>query len=102
MARASELTTDDKFELLVQALMSRQEPGITPDVLKEILSHNATAVQKAMRPENQEHPGLSAFSYPEGDQQKPKTTLPFEVQSVCRGDKLVCERPLSPSPDGGV
>jgi len=37
----------------------------------------AKAMQKAMRPENTNHPGLSALSYPEGDQARPKT-LPFE------------------------
>lgn len=37
----------------------------------------AKAMQKAMRPENETHPGVSAFSYPEGDRAKPKPALPF-------------------------
>ena len=74
----TELTADDKFELLLQALTAKQETGITPEVLKDILSHNATAVQKAMRPENDTHPGFSVFSHPDGDQAHPKATLPFE------------------------
>lgn len=39
----------------------------------------AKAMQKAMRPENETHPGISAFSYPEGDRARPKGDLPFEV-----------------------
>lgn len=39
----------------------------------------AKAMQKAMRPENETHPGISALSYPEGDRAKPKAPLPFEV-----------------------
>jgi len=39
----------------------------------------AKAMQKAMRPENETHPGISAFSYPAGDREKPKPPLPFEV-----------------------
>lgn len=37
----------------------------------------AKAMQKAMRPENEFHPGHSALSYPEGDHAKPRT-LPYE------------------------
>lgn len=37
----------------------------------------AKAMQKAMRPENEFHPGKSVFSYPEGDTARPKA-LPFE------------------------
>lgn len=39
----------------------------------------AKAMQKAMRPENEFHPDISAFSYPEGDRQRPRPALPFEV-----------------------
>lgn len=38
----------------------------------------AKTMQKAMKPENQTHPHISAFSYPEGDIAKKKATLPFE------------------------
>lgn len=38
----------------------------------------AKAMQKAMKPENTNHPAISAFSYPEGDVAHPKTELPFE------------------------
>lgn len=75
----TELSVDDKFELLIQALAQRQDTSITPEMLKEILAHQATAVQKAMKPENAEHPGLSVFSHPEGDKAHPKPPLPFEL-----------------------
>lgn len=39
----------------------------------------AKAMQKAMRPENEQAPGISACSYPEGDLAHPKPPLPFEV-----------------------
>lgn len=74
-----ELTIDDKFELLLQALVNqKQDQGITPDTLKEILSTQATAVQKAMRPENDTHPGKSAFNRPGGEVADPKPVLPHE------------------------
>lgn len=38
----------------------------------------AKAMQKAMRPENEHHPGISAFSRPGGDLAAPKGDLPFE------------------------
>jgi hypothetical protein len=74
MAREKELTTDDKFELLIQALTAKQGEGITRDTLQEILTANATAVQKAMKPENDAHPNKSVFR-PNGG---PDPELPFE------------------------
>jgi hypothetical protein len=38
----------------------------------------AKTMQKAMKPENESHPHISAFSYPEGDIAHPKATLPCE------------------------
>jgi hypothetical protein len=38
----------------------------------------AEAMHKAANPSNPEHPGRSAFSYPEGDVAKPRPVLPFE------------------------
>lgn len=38
----------------------------------------AKAMQKAMRPENETHPGISAFSYPEGDVARPKPAPAYE------------------------
>jgi hypothetical protein len=39
----------------------------------------AKAMQKAMRPENETHPGKSALSYPKGDVAQPRPVLPFEL-----------------------
>lgn len=44
----------------------------------EAQTATAKAMQKAMKPENETHPGVSAFSYPEGDVKHPKVTLPFQ------------------------
>lgn len=45
----------------------------------EAQSVTAHALLKAQRKENETHPGISCFSYPEGDQKRPKAPLPFEV-----------------------
>src|SRR5688572_1409437 len=76
---ADKLTTDDKFELLIQALMTRKDDGLDKDALREILAENTAATQKALKPENTNHPAISAFSYPEGDRQKPKAPLPYQL-----------------------
>lgn len=73
------LTNDDKFELLIQALMSRKSEGLSREDLAEILASNSSAIQKAMKPENDTHPGLSAFSHPKGDRAMPKPPLPFQL-----------------------
>lgn len=74
----TDLTNDDRFLMLLEVLAKRQDDAITPDMLKDILASNATAVQKAMKPENETHPGISAFSYPEGDRARPRPVIPHE------------------------
>jgi hypothetical protein len=74
----AELTMDDRFMMLLEVLAQRKDEAITPDALKEILANNSTAVQKAMKPENETHPGKSVFSYPEGDVARPRPELPHE------------------------
>lgn len=75
----------EQFEQLIGVLASTRQSGagITSDDLKDILTGatqvTAAAMQKAMKPENQDHPGISCFSYPEGDQKHPKPTLPYEL-----------------------
>lgn len=44
----------------------------------DIQTATAKAMQKAMKPENQDHPGVSAFSYPEGDVKRPRPAVPYE------------------------
>jgi hypothetical protein len=77
-----ELTVDDKFELLIAALTQRKDGGLSKDDLREILAETqktaANAMQKALKPENETHPHISVFSYPEGDIAHPKGDLPFQ------------------------
>jgi hypothetical protein len=70
----AELTTDDKFELVLSALASAMtaNKGLSKEDLAEILAANANAVQRAIKPENTNHPGFSALSYPEGDTARPR------------------------------
>lgn len=97
---AKEKYTVEELKQIVSAGMSVTEArtllddGYTPaDVLElaqlrsaqavqsaaDAQTATAKAMQKAMRPENETHPGISCFSYPEGDQAHPKAPLPFEV-----------------------
>jgi len=61
-------------EVLELAALQRQQSSA---LAAEAQTATAKAMQKAMRPENEFHPGISAFSYPEGDRARPKS-LPFE------------------------
>lgn len=72
------LSADEKFELLLTALTQKREAGISREDLKDILDANAKGVQKALKPENDTHPGISALSYPEGDVARPRPVLPCE------------------------
>ena len=69
---------DDRFDRLIQALMASRSEGITKDDLAAILDANARGIQRALKPDNPEHPGKSAFSYPEGDRARPRPALPCE------------------------
>jgi hypothetical protein len=77
------MTADEKFEMLIAALTQKASDGISKDDLRQILVDTQTvtakAMQKVMRPENETHPGISAFSHPEGDRAKPKPALPFQL-----------------------
>lgn len=80
-----ELTADDKMLLLLEALVQQKQHAqpFDMDALKEVLAQTsqatAQAMQKAMKPENTDHPGVSAFSYPEGDKAHPKAVPPYEL-----------------------
>jgi hypothetical protein len=78
-AQQAVLTDTDKFERLIAALMQQKSAGIDIDALRAVLSENSKAVAKTMRPENETHPGMSAFSHPEGDIARPRVALPFEL-----------------------
>lgn len=48
-----------------------QGAGLSAADLRQVLQDQ----RKALRPENDRHPGISAFSYPEGDVKRPKPAL---------------------------
>lgn len=62
----------------VQALLKMQASGggLTEDRLEKILlkvaSVTADAAERAANPSNKTHPGMSVFSYPEGDRARPR------------------------------
>jgi hypothetical protein len=70
----AELSVNDKFELLLNALMAKQEQGISAETLKAILANNSTATMKALRPENQDVPKISVFNA-KGDRDYPREKL---------------------------
>lgn len=53
--------------------------GLSGDQLKQIIESTHLSTRKALRPENERHPGISAFSYPEGDVARPKPTFVRDV-----------------------
>jgi hypothetical protein len=65
--------------LLAKFLETGMQNQLTPDMLREIVStvgvQSAQVMHKAVRPENEIHPHISAFSYPEGDIARPKPKL---------------------------
>lgn len=76
------------LDLLVEKINGIQAGGggITAAQLETILQNSAAthkttvdALQNALIPENKVHPGISAYSYPEGDRARPKPTLKHEV-----------------------
>jgi hypothetical protein len=72
------MTTDEKFELLIEALMAKQQEStnaLTPDTIRELLQGQATAMQKALKPENAQAPLISSLSYPEGDTARPRDQI---------------------------
>lgn len=78
----ADLTADQKFEMLIAALTAKKD-GLSKDDLRDILTETqksaAGAMHKALRPENEQHPGISVYSHPEGEQVHPKPPLPFEL-----------------------
>jgi hypothetical protein len=70
-----ELTTDDKFAMLIQALTQRQEQGISAETLKELLAGQAENMRAAEERENKRPPLHSSLAYPEGDRDKPRENI---------------------------
>lgn len=70
----------DQFERLIAALTAQAEKStpLDADTLKQIMLETNRTARKEAKPENETHPGISAFSYPEGDVARPRPVLPFE------------------------
>lgn len=71
----------DQNALLAEVLLKlaeRPTGGITPEQLQEILAGTAQATRKAMRPENERHPDISAFN-PKGERDHPRPKLSRKV-----------------------
>lgn len=74
--------TPEQFAQLLQAVSANKQTldaDSLATILKETADSTAKAMQKAMKPENAEHPGLSVFSHPLGDKVTPKPPLPYEL-----------------------
>lgn len=75
----------DQFQQLIAALTAQAQSAqpLTADTLKTILTETATlsaqTMQKAIKPENETHPGISVYSHPDGDQLRPKPPLPYQL-----------------------
>lgn len=76
--------SDDQFSQLLQVLAAGQQKtggGLDPESLKEMFAGVARVAadhtEKVRNPSNKTHPGISAFSYPEGDEKHPKAAIPF-------------------------
>lgn len=84
------LTVED----LVEALRAAQPaPGLTAEQLADVLAENTKATQKALKPENQRHPDISAFNpLGERDHARPKLARKtFWAGTELHGDELDVE-----------
>jgi hypothetical protein len=75
--------SEDQFSRLIEVLAQRPAgggEGIDAATLREALAGaakvSAEAAERAANPSNKTHPGLSCFSYPEGDVARARPTLP--------------------------
>jgi hypothetical protein len=64
----------EEIQDLCRQLAARTDAEKTSDAERQ-----AKATKKAMRPENEHHPAKSVFSYPEGDQARPRPDLPCKM-----------------------
>src|SRR5258708_4265941 len=77
-------TSEARLEkFLTMFLEQGHNNQFTPEALGSILEKvgisTALGMQKAVRPENDQHPAISAFSYPEGEIARPKPKLKRDV-----------------------
>lgn len=87
--------TLDAIYALIQSLPeAMKNAGLQPAQMKEMLDAVAQGTQKAMHPENAVHPGISAYSYPEGDVARPKPKL---TRTTYFGGRRESEEQLTPA-----
>jgi len=73
------------IDLLIDKIgqLSAGNGGITTEQLDKLLEKTAgttaDAFRQALIPENKVHPGISVFSYPEGEQKRPSPKLKLET-----------------------
>lgn len=75
--------SDEQFNKLLAVLAANKpDGGIDLAALKTVLEStaavSASTMKKALKPENEQHPGKSVFSRAQGDVADPRPTLPFE------------------------
>lgn len=56
----------------MKELLALQQPGLSATDLAKAVAEGAS---KARKPENAEHPGISVYSHPEGERDRPKDKL---------------------------
>ena len=67
------------MQALIAALPKQMTPEELTVILKTISESSAAGMKRSLRPENETHPGISAYSYPEGEVARPKPTLTRET-----------------------
>lgn len=84
VAVAAPTLTDEQFAQLLGAITANQQAnggGLDPAMLREAMTGAAIAAAshtvKVQNPSNSTHPGISAFSYPEGERARPKPVPSF-------------------------
>lgn len=75
--KAAEMTPFEKavLTLIEQGQKNQMSPETLAGILDKVGVNVAHGMHKAVRPENEIHPHISAFSYPEGDIARPKPDL---------------------------
>ena len=74
-------------QILDRLTSQPSQPGLSPEQLAAIVTTAAKAaaesgadsMRKVLHPQNAQHPGISAFSYPEGTVARPKPALTRDV-----------------------
>jgi hypothetical protein len=74
--------TQEQFAQLLSAVRDTgnvEQTNRLEQILLKTAEVSAQTMKRALKPENETHPGISVFSYPEGDVSKPRPALPFQL-----------------------